>query len=181
VVVHAGLLTLAHDGAAAQREELPDEVEVDVHGLRAREGAEVQAAVPDYPAGAEDAGEFLVGDPYARVGLAVLEVDVVLGRVPLDEGVLEEEGLVFARREDPFDGLDPRDQVPGLHVLPSGEIGGKAVAQDLGLADVDDLAVGSAHYIDARRFRSLPREGPELGEPRVSGLPARFSIVHTVR
>jgi hypothetical protein len=103
MVVHARRFPLTHRLASPQREESPHEVEVSVDDIGARIRPEVAATVVDDAPGPEYARVFLVRDPDGRVGLAVLQVYVVLRRVLLDQVVLEEEGLVFRLRQNPLE------------------------------------------------------------------------------
>ena len=92
-------------------------------------------------------------EPQVHVVLVVTQVDVEARLVLLDEGVFEDEGLFFGVGDQEVDvhhrgqaEADVKARVAGLGVvLPH------PAAQVLGLADVDDLAVGVFHQIHARR------------------------------
>jgi hypothetical protein len=51
--------------------------------------------------------------------------------------------------------------VCGLDIFIAGEVGGDTAEQVLGLAHIDDLAA-VAHYVYARRLRSIFQEGDPL-------------------
>jgi len=105
----------------------------------------------------------------AEVGLVVPEDDVVAGPVLLDEGVLEEEGLLLGAGDDEVQVADAGDEErhhrSGVGPL---EIVADAVPEVFRLADVDDLPPVVLHEVDAgargrrldlaierlRRFRS---------------------------
>ena len=64
-----------------------------VHGRAVR--AEIPGAVLDEPAGDRHPGELLVSEAYPRVGLAVLEQDVVTRLILLYKVVLQQERIGF--------------------------------------------------------------------------------------
>ena len=98
-----------------------------------------------------DAGIFLRADLDIRIGLGVLELYIVLGRVLLDKHVFERERLDLRVADDVIEVLDETDHTRRLHrVVVTGEVGSDAILQLLGFADVDDITVGAFHYIDAR-------------------------------
>ncbi len=163
MVVHTGRLALAHGYAATQRKEPFYEFEIGVYRLGAGKWAEILGTVVDDPAGLENAREFLVRDPDGRVGFPVLQVDIVFGSMFLYQVVFDEEGVVFAPRQDPFDIFHARDEMPRLYVFLSRKIGKQTVFQYLGFAHVDDMAFEIAHYVDAGRIGSLPHQGAEAG------------------
>src|SRR5262249_34205905 len=89
--------------------------------------------------------------PQADEVLVVLEEDVERRLVALDELVLEEESLLLVAHHHRVDVLQPRleegDEGPG--VAAPAEVGAHAGAEAHRLADVDDLAPGVLHEVDA--------------------------------
>ena len=117
----------------------------------AAEGAEVPGGVLGHLVHQGEAGIRLPGQADKGVALVVLQQDVVAGHVPLDEGVLQHQGLELAGDEDGVKVVHLGHHVPGL-----GGVGGAVlkilahpVFQLLGLAHVDDLAGLVHHQIDA--------------------------------
>ncbi|MBA7700161.1 hypothetical protein ES703_108870 [subsurface metagenome] len=162
-----------------------------------------QAAVKLHPAGEKDLGIRLIGDPDKGVGLVVLEAEIVPGLVVAHQVLFGDKGLRLAGQDDPVQvgdlghhtpgfnvlaarglpgrpgkGSLPRKGVPAGREIPSGEVGPHPVAQDLGLADINDLSLGVFEEVNARRpgqalelvlegqvfwHESLPR--PRRGSP----------------
>ncbi len=90
----------------------------------------------------ENAGKVFVRDTYGRIGLVVLQQDVVAGLVLLDEVVFEQQRIFVGRHHDVVDVLNLGHQyfcLPPVHAFH--EIGGDAALQIFGLADVDDVFV----------------------------------------
>ena len=78
------------EGAGANGVEFAAQVQNGVHDLDAGEGTEVFAAIADELTGGENAGEALLLDDNERIGLVVLELDVVKRLVLLDEAVFQQ-------------------------------------------------------------------------------------------
>ena len=142
------------DGAGPEREEPPDQVHRLVDGAGRRVRPEVAAAVVDELAGPLDTRE-VVGqrDLDVRVALVVLEADVEARLEALDEVDLEEQRLadrvghrVLDVRDPVDDGPDPVALGRAALLLP---VAADAVAQALGLADVEDVAAAVLHEVDA--------------------------------
>ena len=91
------------------------------------------------------------------VGLVVAQQDVEARLVLLDEVVLERQRLFFVVDQDVIDVARFRDQRSGLYVgqLVLGKVAADAIAQALGLADVDDAARGVLVQIYAGNQRKL--------------------------
>ena len=122
---------------------------VGVHGRAV--GAEVPGAVPDEAAGDRDAGERLVVQAYPRIGLAVLQENVVAGLELLDEVVLQQEGVRLRADHRMLDVSYLRDHDLSLAVQAvRAEILGHAVLQVLGLAHVYDGAPGVQKAVHSR-------------------------------
>ena len=126
--------------AGAQRDHLADEFQDAVLHRHRRVGPEVLRAVALQLARGLDAGEVLAAHDDPRVGLVVFEQDVVAGLQLLDERIFEQQGVGFAVDDDVADLGDLAHQHPHLGgmLLVLHKIGGDALAQTLGLADVDD-------------------------------------------
>ena len=117
----------------------------------AAEGAEVPGGVLGHPVHHGEPGICLLGQADEGIPLVVLQQDVVARHMPLDEGVLQHQGLELAGDEDGVKVVHLGHHVPGL-----GGVGGAVlkilahpVFQLLGLAHVDDLAGLVHHQIDA--------------------------------
>ncbi len=154
VVLEAGaVVDLVHvEGAGAVGKDAVEELEYLAQILGARVGAEVAGAVADDAAGGEDAGVgFGGGDLEIEVLLVVAEDDVVARLVALDEVVFENQGFDFGVGEDEIEVGDAGDEATGLGVESFGtaEVGTDAAAQGKGLTDVDDVAGGVVHEVDA--------------------------------
>ena len=156
------------DRAGPEREQPPDEVHrfVDARGGGVR--AEVAAAVVDQLARPLDPRE-LVAQRHldVRIALVVLEPDVEPRPVALDEVGLEEEGLGDRVRlghldvDDPVDDApDPVDLAGRRLLLP---VRAHAAAQALRLADIDDVAPGVLHEVDAGLVGQLGERRGEFG------------------
>ena len=91
--------------------------------------------------------------------LGILEQYVILRGVLFDEGAFEHQGLELAVAEDVVKILNVLDHSAHLFsvTLLRTEILRHAVAQGLGLADVDYLAALVPHNIDTRRQRQSAR------------------------
>ena len=104
-------------------------------------GAVVKRAVVDLFSGEENPRKLLVFNADPRIGLVVLEHDVVARLVLLDEVVLEQQGLRLRLHDDELDVGNTRHQHPGLACLFLVEIAGDATLQVLRLAHIDQGAV----------------------------------------
>ena len=125
-------------------------------------GAEVGRAVFAEAAGDEDFGVAVgEGELDVGVGFVVAEEDVEAGFALLDEVVFEGEGFALIGDEDVFEVDGLAHERAGLGV--GGLVGGEEVAADagtqvLGLADVDDFALGVLVEVAA----SAGGEGPDF-------------------
>ena len=87
--------------------------------------------------------------------MSSFQKDVVPGLVALDEGVLQHQGLKLAVGDDDVKMVDLGHHGPGL-LRVGGQVGkilAHPVFQGLGLAHVDDLALGVLHDVYARLER----------------------------
>ncbi len=98
--IEAGTELLAQYGirinlvvAGTQGIHLLEEVEQIVGMLHRTVGAEIARAVPEHAPCQEDLREFVRSHTYPRIGLGVLEQDIVFGLVLLDEIVLKQQGI----------------------------------------------------------------------------------------
>ena len=128
--------------AGAQRNHFADEFQHAVLHRHRRVGTEVLRTVALQPSRGLHAREILAPYDDPRIGLVVFEQDVVTGLQLLDERVFEQQGVGFAVDDDVADFGDLPDQHPyfGRMLLVLHEVGGDALAQALGFADVDDRA-----------------------------------------
>ena len=109
-----------------------------------------------------DAGELLVeGHREVRIALVVAVLDVEARVELLDPGVFELERLDLGGDDGPLHGGGGGDHRarPRMEAGQVLEVVGQALAQALGLADVDDPAVLVAELIDPRRVGDLSRLG----------------------
>ena len=167
------LAVLDVDRAGPEREQPPDEVHRLVDARRRGVRTEVAAAVGRQLAGPLDPREVVgQGDLDVRVALVVLEPDVEARLVALDEVGLEEQRLADRVDLGDLDVDDPIDDladamvsaVAGDLLLP---VAADAVAQALGLADVQDVAPGVLHQVHAGAVReSVERRGRGRGSRR---------------
>ncbi len=86
-----------------------------------------------------------------HVGLVVAQVDVVARPVLLDEGVLEEKGLLLGIGDDRLDLPHPVEQKTdlGAAVAAGGKIGPQPGAQVFRLADIENGPVLAFHDVNA--------------------------------
>ncbi|KAF5069829.1 hypothetical protein DSECCO2_228870 [anaerobic digester metagenome] len=156
VVVEAGpgIGSPLQDGPAAGPDGINglDGLQRLIHGVDVGEGAEVARSVLGRLARHEHPGEiFLQGDLDEGEALVVLQVDVVFGQMFLDQVLLENQRLNFRVGDDVFKFRHMGHHEAGFRIQPLGvsEVLANPVFQDLGLADIDNLAPGVFHNIDA--------------------------------
>ena len=126
------------------------EPQVQIDLVRLWEGPEVLGSVEYHVACPIDPGELLGGEPNHGIGLAVLQVDIVLRLPLLDEIVLEDQGFVFRVGYDDFDAFHGGDEKSGLYVLFPREIGSDPILQRSRLSDVNDGGFGIPHDVNPR-------------------------------
>jgi hypothetical protein len=143
------------DRAGPEREEPPDEVHRLVDARRRRVRPEIPRAVLDELPRPLDPGE-VVGERHLDVwvALVVLEADVEPRAVALDQVRLEQQRLADRVGDRVLDVADPVDDVPDPVALERGDrlllpVAPDAVAEALGLPDIDDLAARVAHEVHA--------------------------------
>ena len=154
VVVQADLIVAGDlDVALAIRKQTIEQIQRAVGGPRGGVRAEVLAAVVDDTASQLHPWPFLIGDAEVRVGLAVLEQNVVLRLVTLDELVLEDQGFRRSVGPDDLEIHDVGDEFPRLGVKRARvlEVTAQAISQLGGLADIQDVAGLAFHEIATRR------------------------------
>ena len=140
--------------AGTQRHQLADHLQ---QGMRRGDGrirAVVFRAVVYPPPGEEDAGEalFFYADP--RVGLVVLEQDVVARAQGFDQVVFQQQRIGFALYDDKTDVGDLGDHHARLGVRKIfAEIGQYALLQVFGFAHVQDFPFGVVIPVHAGVFR----------------------------
>ena len=138
--------------AGTQRVVLPEELQK-VVGVRDRAvRSEIGAVPPVYAAGEKDLREVVVRDDDPRIGLGVLQQDVVARLVLLDEIVLQQQRVGLGVHNGELRVGDLRDQNPGLHVQPlrRHEVLRHPLVQILGLAHINHLPRGIVVTIDPR-------------------------------
>ena len=147
VVLQAGTRVVAVevDLAAWDQEAAMDDVDEPVRQVAGKVRTEVGGAILAQAAGDEDLGVAVgEGELDVRVGLVVAQQDVEARLALLDEVVFERQGLVLVGDGDVFevDGLAHERAGLGVGLRGGEEIAAHACTQILGLADVDDLALG---------------------------------------
>ena len=115
---------------------------------------EILRSVAHEPPGRLHARERLVADHDPRVGLVVLEQDVVARLEALDHVVLEQERLALAGDDRVAQVGDPGDHDPHFRALVRfrREVGVDPPVQVFRLAHVDHLSVGAQKLVDAGRL-----------------------------
>ncbi len=140
-------------GAGAEHEDLREQVEGAAHALGVGVGTEVGAPGPVALAGEVDAREVLVeGDRDEGVGLVVAQADVEARAVLLDEALLGEQRLGLGGDDEALDVLDAAHHLGMARAawhIGFGEVRGDALADRLGLADVEHAALAVAEQVDA--------------------------------
>ena len=157
----AGMVAREVDLAAGQEEAAMDEVDDAMGEVAGEIGAVVGAAVFAQAAGDEDFGIAVAeGELDVRVGLVVAKQDIEAWLALLDEVVFKGEGLVLVVDEDVVDVDSLAHERAGLGVGLGAfeQVGADAGAEVLGLADVDDFAVGVLVEVDP----GLSREGADF-------------------
>ncbi len=148
----AGMVAGEIDLATGNEKAAMDELDDAVGQVAGKVGAVVGGAVLAQAAGDEDFGEAVgEGELDVGVGLVVAQQDVEAGLALLDEVVFKGQGLVLVGDEDvvEIDGLAHQRAGFGVGLGGFKKIGAHARAQVLGLADVDDLALGVFVEVDA--------------------------------
>ncbi len=158
---------LEHARGAGPDREHPEH---QVHGLADRPGVGVRPEVPHAlllrPAHDLDPRVLLVhGHGEGGVALVVPVLDVEPGVVLLDPGVLQLERLDLGGHHRPLDGGGGGHHGGGPRMQPGDvlEVIGQALAQALGLPDVDHPAVLVAEPVDTRGVGDLSRLGSVAG------------------
>ena len=155
-------------------EQLLEQIERLIDGLRVRERSEIARGAVAERARAKDAWEiFAQRDLHVGIGLVVLEPDVVARLVLLDEIRLEEVGLRDRAGHGEFHALGPLDQADVADVETRPEVRSDAVAEDVGLTDIKDTPTGVFEQVDAGRVR----KGRDLGLEALAAL----VLVHAIR
>ena len=97
------------------------------------------------------------GEADEGIALVVLEQDIIAGHVPLDEGVLQHQGLELAGDEDGIKVVDLGDHLPRLSGVGGAvlKVLADPVFQPLRLAHIDDLPGFVHHQIDPRQKRQV--------------------------
>src|SRR5581483_2076762 len=155
--------------AGAELEQLAEQVQGLAHALRARVGAEVDAAGAVALAREVDARELLVeADADVGVGLVVPQADVEARPVAPDELLLGEQRLRLGLGDQEVHGRGRPGAVADRVRAPA-EVGGDALADRGRLADLDHLPPGVLQQVHARLIGQAlallgqrRRHGPKL-------------------
>ena len=131
-----------------------DQLEHQVHRIAETEGAVVLAQALVDRTGLEDSRIGFAGDADTRVGLAVLEQDIVVRLILLDKIVLQQKGILFALHHHVLDISYMRYQLPRLgRLMVLAEIAIDPTMQILSLTDIDNLTVCIVILVHARLLR----------------------------
>ena len=151
--------------ARAQQERALQRVERAAHRLRARERPEIDAFGRARAAMLEQLRKgMILAQQDIREGFVVAIGDVVAGLQTLDEIGFEQQRLGLRRRRDEQHLRRVGDHARDALVVPAGlGVGRDTFLEALGLADVEDVALGIHHAIDARRVGKRLQIG---GNPR---------------
>ncbi len=154
--------------ARAQAELVAHQVERRAQGGRVREGAEIPRAVVLAHAGELEARDRVRDvDAHHEVILVVAEGNVVARAELLDESAFEQERFRLGLDDMVLEIPDALDERAGLDVGRAAarghEITADALAQILGLADVDDAVEPVAHQVDAGFVRHVAQFLVEVG------------------
>ena len=123
--------------ARAIREQLLEQIERLVDRLRVRERSEVTRGPVAERARPEDARKVLAEcDLHVRIGLVVLEADVVARLVLLDEARLEEVRLGDRACDRELDAFRPLDHADVANIQGRAEVRPDPVTQDVGFAHI---------------------------------------------
>ena len=141
--------------AGPQRDHLADEVQHAVLHHHRAVGTKILRTVAHELARGLHAGKRLAANDDPRIGLVVLEQDVVARLQALDQGVLEQQRIGLAFHDDvaDLDDLPHHDADLGTVLLRLHEVGGDPLAQALGLAHIDDRARAVHELVDPGRER----------------------------
>ncbi|MNX69668.1 hypothetical protein D3C86_1008950 [compost metagenome] len=160
-VVEAGAIAELRGGALSEGKELLDEPHGRVHGPPIGIGTEVARAVVQALAGDDQAGIGLVeGQLEPGISLVVLEQDVEIRPMPLDQGVLEHQGLDLGGGRNGLEVVDHPHQGPhlGRVALVLAEVGTHPASKVDRLAHVQDHPGGVLHEVDARVGRQMRKQ-----------------------
>ena len=113
---------------------------------------EIGAVLPVHTPGQIDLRKLVVGDDDPRVGLGILQQDVVVRLVLLDEVVLQQQCVRLGIHHGELRVGDLRDQDPSLHVQPlrRHKVLSHPLVQVFGLAHINHLPRGIVVTIDPR-------------------------------
>ena len=153
LVLEAGARAGAKEAvlALAHRKQLLQELQ----GLAHRRGAGVGPEEAPRPLArpaveGEPREDILGGQIDVRIALVVAQQDVVARLQGLDEVALQQQGLALGAGDRDLDVGDLSHHGLEAHVQRPGEIAPDPAAQVLGLAHVQDLALGILHPVDPR-------------------------------
>ena len=107
MIVHTGRFTFTQDFATSQGIEPVEGFDEGVQGPHIGKWSKILGAILKNTPCFKEPWKGLVGNPQHRIGLPVLQVDVVAGIVFLYHVVFQDKGLVFVGCGDVFDGSCP--------------------------------------------------------------------------
>jgi hypothetical protein len=117
--------------------------------------AEISGTILDHAPGKEDLRELVTGDTYPRIGLRILQKDIVFRLVLLDQVVLKQQGVGFGIHYRVLGIGYLRDKDPCLSVEPGGvhKVLGDSFMQVFRLADINHISLGVIITIDSGGMR----------------------------
>ena len=163
--------------AGPQGDHLADEVEHAALHHHRSVGAEILRPVARQDARRLHAGKALAPHDDPRIGLVVLEQDVVTRLKALDQRVFQQQGVGLAPHDDMADLDDLLHQHTHLRavLLRLHEVRRHPLAQALGLTHIDDRPRAVHELVDARRQRQQGHLLLEIRFFRFSHTPCKFS------
>ena len=152
----AGVMTGDNLGTRTVGKQFLDQIHCLADAAGGSEGSEIAGAVLGHLPGDVNPGEILGKvNLQVGIGLVILEASIEVGLVSLNEGVFQDQGFRLSVGDDKL-----KIRQLGNHLTNLGrkagrgaEVSPEPVAQNTGLANIQNLILGVSHNIDARLFR----------------------------
>jgi hypothetical protein len=141
--------------AGPQRIDIPEHLQKVARMDDGTVRAEISGTILDHAPGKEDLRELVTGDTYPRIGLRILQKDIVFWLVLLDQVVLKQQGVGFGIHYRVLGIGYLRDKDPCLSVEPGGvhKVLGDSFMQVFRLADINHISLGVIITIDSGGMR----------------------------
>jgi hypothetical protein len=153
--IHTGGVPFSQDPAFPQGEQLIDKLKDGIHRLYVGKGAKILGPIFDNMPGPEYPGVCFGGNPYDRIGFAILQVNIVFGIMLFDKGIFQKQRFIFIGNNNGFNGFCLFYQDSGFYILLPGKIRNEPVSKYPGLTHIDDAAFLVPHDIYPRFLGSL--------------------------